>query len=204
MNHDTVDGPVKLMLTDIVTYDGETDNGLSFSFQQIDDSPLVSLTASGIRFKESDSISPGQRMVIYYHPLSGVAYKSGEIELVGASPITSGKLASGHIADFPEWNRDRVYVYSMWRTGQYMNLHCRLTYSTVPRTFALMVDSASINDSIPQLYVLHQLADPTDYHDREYYVSWDMDALWKRQSVKGVDIHVANSNMPQKLFTFRK
>lgn len=204
MNHDTVDGPVKRYLTDIATYAGaDSAGGTLFELQRADDSPLVRLSWPG-RFKDDVALNPGQRLLIQYYPLSGVAYQTGPIELRGASLITCDTIRQGAIGDFPQWNRDKVYVYSLWRTGQYLNMHCRLAYSTTPRTFALVVDDSTASAARRQAYVVRQLDTVAPGHDREYYVSWWIGPVWRRDDVRALDVHVANSNMPQTVYTFSK
>lgn len=203
INEDTVDGPVDKTLYDIVTFDGNVDGHARFSFQQVNDSPLINLVAQGEL--QSDDLKEGARLYIIYIPESGLPYTSGNITLRGAAFINSGQVVEQEMNDdMSLWNRDKVYVYSLWRSGNYINLHCRLTYSSEPRTFRLTVDPATIGNDYPDLYIHHEMASPTDNHDRGYYASWDMSPVWVLPSTLGVTIHVANSNLPQTTFTFSK
>ena len=63
----------KIALYDIVTFDGQTDQGAKFSFQQVDDSPVIELLAPGVVFDEQ-KVRKNQRLLIGYYPVSGNAY----------------------------------------------------------------------------------------------------------------------------------
>lgn len=202
VNDDTVDGPVQMSLSDIVTFDGNAGGRARFSFQQVDDSPMVNLVAQGEL--KSDDLEEGDRLYIVYIPESGKPYTSGNITLRGASLINCGDVVETEMSEMADWNRDKVYVLSLWRSGTYVNLHCRLTFSKDPRIFRLSADPATLGSAYPDLYVHHELPAGTDNYDHNYYASWNMAAVWNLPTTEGVRVHVANSNMPQCIFEFRK
>lgn len=202
INDDTFDGVVEKTLWDIVTFDGNIDGYARFSFRQVNDTPIVNLTAQGEL--HSDDLTDGQRLYIMYIPENGLPYTSGNITLRGASFINNGPVVEEPMDKMPDWARDGVYVYSMWRSGQYINLHCRLTYDTEPRIFRLTVDPETIGEEYPDLYVHHEMAAPVNNHDKGYYASWDMSAVWSLPSTRGVRVHVANTNLPVTTFSFDK
>lgn len=197
---DGVDGPVAIRLWDIVTYEGSDSQGSVFTFRQVDDSPLITLTAP-VKF---ESLEPGTRLAISYIPESGKAYTSGPVKLVSASKITQSKLETEWNDDYALWDKDPVYVYSMWRSGSYINLDSKLTYTSEPRIFRLVVDPATSDSESPKLYLVHILPDDTDNHDRAYIASFDISDLWVRPNVREVRVHVANSNLNKDIFTFKK
>lgn len=198
-----VDGPVEIQLWDIATYLGysnETGQS-SFSFRQVDDSPEVNLTSTVMLPEE---IIAGTRMVLRYIPESGKAYTSGPIRLLGASRINQEPVETEWKDEFNDWNRDKVFLYSTWRSGNYLNFHVRLTYDTEPRIFTLAADPATISSEWPDVYLVHVMATPTDYHDRAYFASFDISEIWANPTVKGIRLHVANTNLDKHEFTFVK
>lgn len=199
---DGVDGPVSMQLWDIVTYEGRNSNnsGSVFTFRQVDDSPLVTLT-SDITLKE---IEQGQRLMIRYIPENGKAYTSDRISLLSAAKINDGKAETEWKSDYDIWNRDKVYLYSTWRTGSYINFHLRLTYSKEPRMFNIVLDPKTMDTETPEFYLVHIMAQETDNHDRAYYASFDIDEIWNAPTTKAVKIHVANTNLDKEIFTFQK
>ncbi len=199
---DGVDGPVDMQLWDIVTYEGpaSASSGSVFSFRQVDDSPLVTLS-SDVTLKEVDN---GTRLMIRYIPEGGKPYVSGNIRLLSASRINQGPADKEWKDEYSQWNRDKVYLYSAWRTGSHINFHLRLTYSTEPRVFTLVLDPATADSDVPEFYLVHIMNEPTDYHDRAYFASFDIGEFWNRPGVSAVKIRVANTNLDKYIFTFCK
>lgn len=199
---DGIDGPVEMELWDIVTYEGKGSDGKGsvFTLQQVDDSPLVTLTStSGLQDIEAPT-----RLMIRYIPEGGEAYVSDRIQLLGASKINTGKAATEWKDDYDNWNRDKVFLYSAWRTGTYINFHLRLTYSKDPRIFNLVLDPDTRQSETPEFYLVHIMAEETDYHDRAYFASFDIGEIWNDPKTNGVKIHIADTNLNKDIFTFYK
>lgn len=197
---DGVDGPVDMDFTEIATYEGNRDGHAVFTFRKVDDSPLVTLTASSAMPGE---LEQGTRVLINYTIPGNQPYTSGSISLRGAARITQSPV----IMDDPEvlrlWGIDPLWLYSMWRSGDYINLLVRLTYTSEPRVFGLVLDPSTSSMEYPMLYVAHIISEEVDYHDREYYASFDISAVRSMPGVKGVRIGVNDTNMGQQIFTFR-
>lgn len=164
-----IDGPVEMQLWDIATYEGSgTQGGSVFTFRQVDDSPLITLT-SDRSFEKAES---GDRMALRYIPESGKAYTSGPVRLLSASKVTQSDVDLEWKEEFDAWDRDKVYVYSVWRSGDYINFNVRLTYSSEPRIFRLAVPPESLDSDMPDVYLVHIMAEETDNHDRAYLASF--------------------------------
>lgn len=197
-----IDGPVEMQLWDIVTYEGSPsgDNGSVFTFRQVDDTPLITLTSD----KTLEETEAGTRLMIRYIPDNGKAYTSGPVRLLAASRINQGPAATEWKDDYANWNRDSVWIYSAWRSGTHINFHLRLTYSSDPRIFTLALDPATRETEMPEFYLVHLMKEPTDYHDRAYFASFDIAEIWNLPTARGVRIHVADTNLNKDLFTFYK
>ncbi len=197
-----VDGPVEMQLWDIVTYEGSgtSSRGSVFTFRQVDDTPLITLT-SPLTLTDVDA---GTRMMISYIPESGKAYTDGPIKLLSAAKINCGEAKTEWKEEYKDWNRDKVYLYSAWRSGTYINFHLRLTYSTDPRIFTLVLDPATRESEMPEFYLVHIMAEPTDYHDRAYFASFDIAEIWNLPTARGVIVHVADTNLNKDTLTFYK
>ena len=197
-----VDGPVDAQLWDIVTYEGHLtgNSGSVFTFRQVNDSPLITLTSN----KTLEDTEAGTRMMIRYIPENGKAYTDDRINLLSAARINNGSAETEWKKEYDNWNRDKVFIYSSWRSGTYINFHLRLTYSTDPRVFTLVLDPSTRDSEMPEFYLVHIMAEPTDYHDRAYFASYNIAEIWDSPSVKGVRIHVADTNLNKDIFTFHK
>lgn len=196
-----VDGGVIPEIWDIATYAGPLPSGgSSFSMRQVNDSPLITLTYSGVL----EDIAPGTRMAIHFIAINGKAYESGPIKLLQASKITQGEVETQWSEDYDDWQRDKVFLYSIWRTGSYINFNVKLTYTTEPRIFKLVADPATLDSDSPVLYLVHILPREIDNHDRTYLASFDISPIWNRDDLKSISVRVANSNLNKDIFTFTK
>lgn len=199
---DGVDGPVKMTCTDLVTFSGNVGERATFTFQKMDDSPEITLTAQSTL--ASDDIEVGTRLLISYIPEGNQAYISGPVTLLGGRVVTQSAITAEWRDEYDAWDKDKVYVYSAWRTGPYLNVHVRLTYSAEPRIFCLAADPATLNSAWPEVYLVHVIDGDVDNHDRAYYASFDISEVWSRPSTEGIRLHVANSNLDKQIFTFAK
>jgi len=199
---DGVDGPVEMTCTDLVTYTGTTGGHATFTFQKMDDSPEITLTS--LNPIGTDGIDPGTRMLVSYIPQDNKPYVSGPVTVLGGRVVTQSAITTTWHDSFNDWAKDDVYVYSLWRTGRYINVHVRLTYSTEPRIFCLAADPATLDTPRPDVYLVHVIDGDADNHDRAYYASFDIAEVWSRPEVEGIRLHVANSNLDKQIFTFEK
>ena len=190
-----------MTLYDLVTFEGNTEKAAVFSLQKDGDSPMIELTAIGRRV-DTAQVKPGQRLFLSYIPESGLPYTSGMVTLRGLSLINYAKIETGAITD---WDKTPVYMNSMWRTGVYLNLECRIDYTTDEgRRFMLVADETTIDDFEPQLYVVHDLDQLPQNFTRRIYASWDMSDVWNRPGCHGVKVHIRDSNRNITSMTFNK
>lgn len=197
-----IDGPVDMTCTDIVTFTGNEGGHATFTFNRVDDSPEIVLTSPSPL--NAEGIEAGTRLLIRYIPESNKAYTSGPIKLLGGYSVTQSPVVTTWKEEYDRWDKDKVYVYSAWRSGHYLNMHVRLTYSTDPRIFCLAVAPGTADTPWPDVYLVHVISKDIDYHDRAYYASFDLSELWANPEVEGIRLHVANSNLDKQIFTFPK
>lgn len=191
----------EFMYSDIVTIESATEaDGTVFTMQRYDDSPLVSYTANNWVAPEK---YVGQRVHLFYYTEGDNAYESGPIKIVSVRAITNGAVAAGN-PESPKWNADAVWLNSIWRTGKYMNLRMRLSYSDEPRYFGLIADEATLGCEQPQLYLVHNLNGQTQTYLSEIYASFDMSFVWDRSTCRSVCIHVHDDNRPEQTYVFSK
>ncbi|MCM1163418.1 MAG: hypothetical protein NC339_04135 [Muribaculaceae bacterium] len=198
---DGVDGEVLMQFTEIATFRGNDNpwGGALFTLRRDGDSPEIQLTTSRAL---ADTYRAGQRVLILYTIPSNQPYTSGAIDLLGVGTVNNGKVTT--LEEGEQWNADPVYLYSIWRTGQYLNLHVRLPYSTEPRRFWLALDPATATAPMPDLYLVHDIPDGANVtFDRSYYASYDISSVWQT-ATEGIRVHVENSNLDHGIFTFTK
>lgn len=191
------------IINDIVQLTASTPSGSEFAIYR-ENAPDIILNAIGAKIDPS-RVKIGESLMITYTMADGSeVLRSGDINLHSYYAINNSPLIRGDIAQFPDWDKDEVYLISIWRAGDKIDLRCRLTYDTNPRTFTLLLDQSTADEPIPDLYLVHQLQKPVESFDRNYYASFDISDLWKQATCEGVTVHIANSNLPQREYRFTK
>lgn len=199
------DGPYseRAALYDLVTFDGNLSQGATFSFQRRDDSPVITLTAKGVTLA-TDQVKQNERLLIGYYPESGEAYRSDNIQLIGVTKVNQDTLRYSPAEEIAGWDKDPVYLNSVWRSGKYLNMYMRVEYSSEGRLFRLVADESTLESEFPQLYLMHDLYDAPEKFTRRAYVSFDISSLWEKPEHKGIILHINDSNLETEIYTFTK
>ena len=196
------DGPdsVEATLYDIVCLSEVSKNGTRFTLTKPGNDELITYSVNGVL--DTTHVKVGERLLLAYRTHNLAPYTSGTITPVGYSLITNDTLTAGYIDRVTDWNRDPVYLTSVWMSQHYLNLRARLPYDTKPRLLTVMVDSLTINDEYPDCYLIHRLEQPVNTFDRSYYMSFDVKSLCDRPSCRGFDLILNNSNLPRDEYRF--
>ena len=194
-----IDADVAMDYAEIVTYEGMRDGKSVFTFRKVDDSPLITLTS---RQTFDEDIAPGTRMLIGYTNSTNEPFVSGPVDLYMARRITQSAAVTTWEDVYDLWDIDPVWLNSMWRSGEYINLRVRLTYTTEPRLFALVLEPRTAQTEWPTFYVAHVMTEYPDYHDREYYASFDISEFRAKEGIKGVRVVINDTNIGKQIFTF--
>ncbi len=202
LNHDTVDGEVTPQVQTIATFEGNTPTGASFSYIAQGDGPRQLLQAH-VKV-DTVNLHTGNRVLLTYIPRE----IPGEISLINISRVNGGALKTEAAEDLSGWDTDPLFVEAMWRTGTYINLRCKILWAPEPRRYWLEADSNTLNREMPDLYVAHVIPDSTNRaaaYMALNYASFDISPIWENPDVKGVKIHINNSNLTNKQeFIFTK
>ncbi len=157
---------------------------------------------------DTAAVAIGDRLMIAY-VADGVPYESGDVKVRGYNTVYNSMLmvsAGGIENTMADWRRDGIYLYSIWRSGDFINVRARLTYSSEPREFVLVVDADEIDAKVevPVARLVHRMALPVENFERQIYSSFDIGALWHLPWIKGLKIELANTNLTTDTFTFTK
>lgn len=187
-------------LSDIVTVESTGKTGSRFTFRRYGDSPLITLDDPGLTLKKE---YVGTRVLLRYYPESGIPYTDSEIRAVGLTAINNDTTVIRPVERY-DWNADAVFLNSIWRSGNYINVRMRAVYSDSPRYFSLMVDSLTLTDPVPQVYLVHNTLGAPDNYMREVYASFDISNVWDRPGCRSIEVHVNDSNLKKELYKFNK
>lgn len=199
------DGPYsdRVALYDLVTFDGNLSQGATFTFQRRDDSPMITLTAKGVKMA-TDQVKQNDRLIIGYYPEAGEAYKSDNIQLISVTKVNQDTIRFSPAEEIVGWDRDPIYLNSLWRSGKYLNMYLRVEYSSESRKFRLVADESTLGDEYPQLYLMHDMFDAPESFSRRAYASFDISSVWDNPKYKGVVLHINDSNIEKEIYTFTK
>lgn len=202
LDHETVDGEVTPQVQTLATFEGNTSDGARFSYIAQGDGPIVDLQAQVL--VDTVSMHAGDRVLLTYVPRDS----EGKISLLSAIRVNNGVIQRKDAKTLQGWDSDPLFVESMWRTGRYLNLRCKLLWAPEPRRYNLEVDTNAIFCDIPDVYVAHEISDSTNRstaYMASNFASFDISALWDSPGVRGIKVHVNNSNLTDKTeFIFMK
>lgn len=157
---------------------------------------------------DTSAVAIGDRLMIAY-VTEGEPYESGNVTVRGYTPVHNSMLmvSPGGIENtLADWRRDGIYLYSIWRSGNFINVRARLTYSSESREFVLVVDADEVDAKVPvpTARLVHRMAQPVENFERQIYSSFDIGALWNLPWIEGLKVELANTNLKTDTFTFTK
>ena len=184
----------------IVTYESTaTDGSLStFSYQVSGDSPLITLSA---KWDVPDGVRSGMRLLLAYIPESHTI-ESGAVSIVSYAMIPGGEFKLAETV--PE--SQRIRMVSMWRSGDYLNLHAEVTLSGQPSEISLYAESSTVDSSCPQAYIVIGEGDGelVEAAGRQLYASWNISELWSLPSLEEISVAYTDPSGELKSIEFTK
>lgn len=201
-------GPSVACSYDIVCFDSQTDEGGSVFTMCLPDDDREIVYTDPRKVIDTSIVPEGNRLMLAYVP-ENEPYQSGRVTVRGYSSIHNASLMvsrDGVDNDMADWRRDGIYLYSIWRSGDYINVRARLTYSSESREFALVVDEAELDAKVPvpTARLVHRMSKPAPNFERQTYSSFDIGALWRLQWIKGLKVMLENTNLETDTFIFTK
>ncbi|MBR1804121.1 MAG: hypothetical protein IJ775_04365 [Muribaculaceae bacterium] len=182
---------------DIVTYMGNDDAGHEvYRLDGRDDNPAVTLLATGTHAPQDSHL--GRRVLLRYEMADAVSDSVRHITAYAASAIISDSMryTLKPVAQYLQ-NNSPVKLRSVWRTGDYLNLHGQLEYTGKSRHFYLLLDSATWHRDTVHCYLVHNVFGDTTRHWREFYASFYIGTLWKRNPKQVLRFHADDLVRPE-------
>ena len=183
-------------LTDIVTYDGSAGGMAQFSFQTRDDLPMQRLVAS---VDVPEKVSPGQRCLLRYTVLGSQADGVKEVRADGFATIPTDAARMAPHSEKSSLPETDISVTSLWRSGAYVNLNGWLPYTGKKYQLMLVADEQTLDEETVEARVVYNTMGEQQMFDRRVYASFDVSALWSRQSCKRLVVGIFD-----RTFTFEK
>jgi len=183
-------------LMDMMTFLSTTSYSSTYSYQRGANSPEVILTANvGI----SSEVQPNSRVVaVFTAPGDTLPARNEDIQIYQLAKCYESPLKTVNIADSTNWQGRGLYVTSLWRTGNYLNLVCRVQQQAKDQTLGLWVDSTSLNTDCAEVYLVNTATADQWMATTEFYASFDIRSLVSQPGIKKIRVHVNNTNLNNK------
>lgn len=170
--------------TDIVTLDASSASGSVMTYQDKNDSPLVTLTTSTPLSEKQ----VGKRIVIVYSPIGTLEHGvSGSIDLVNAGMTFGGGAAplDAVVDTLDNWKSDPVTYMQAYRSGKYLNMAMILPTSAMPEKLRCYLDVTTLGNEYPELHMVYKIQPGYESDAANFFASYDISSIWNRPGVKG-------------------
>jgi len=178
---------------DIVTYLGQNDKGAVFEYLGHGDSAAIRLQSS---VSLDDEVKTHQRVLLRYgFADSRQAGENRSVDVYSCNAIISDSLRVTPVSP-DSIPRHEVKLRSLWRTGEFINLHCQVEYTSRARTMMLVADGKTVANDTVHCYLMHDLRGETGTFWRDCYASFNVGALWKKPTFKCLRVHLNDLTYP--------
>ena len=177
---------------DIVTFLGQNATGAVFEYLGHGDSASVRLQS---RVGLNDEVKANQRVLLRYDFVDNTASDHRNINVYSCNGIVSDSLRqTGASPDSLPMHE--VKLRSLWRTGEFINLHCQVEYINTARTLMLVADGQTLSNDTVNCYLVHDLRGERGTFWRDCYASFNVGALWKKPTFKVMRIYLNDKTYP--------
>ena len=176
---------------DIVTYLGQNDRGAVFEYLGHGDSAAIRLQSS----VTVNEVKTHQRVLLRYDFVDKTPGDSRDINVYGCSAIISDSLRQSQAAP-DSLPHHEVKLRSLWRTGEFINLHCQVEYTNKARTFMLVADANTLANDTVDCYLVHDLRGERGTFWRDCYASFNVGALWRKETFRCLRVFLNDVTFP--------
>lgn len=188
---------------DFVTFEQTTADGSLWSYPPRDDAPLISLHATG--FAAPDDIKRGERRLMCYSIDERLADTDWRVGVRYANRMIFDSLRVTSAESLAERSSEPIQLASLWRTGEFINVDCKVQYTGEARKFYLITDEATLGDATLHLYLIDDLNGAEGSFYRQCYASFFIGAVWRRATCEQIVVHVNDTRRPeQQEYVFKK
>ena len=177
---------------DIVTYLGVNETGAVFEYLGHGDSASVKLQ-SRVTVKD---VKTNQRVLLRYEFADKATGAERDINVYGCNGIFSDSLRQTQ-ASPDSLPCQEIKLRSLWRTGEFINLHCQVEYTGKARTLMLVADANTLASDTVDCYLVHDLRGERATFWRDCYASFNVGALWRKDTFRCLRIHLNDVTFPE-------
>ena len=169
-----------------VTFEGSTESSSTFTTRESNDLPLVTFTSQVVK---ADDLTKGRRCYIAYSNGSGQRFATGPITIYQMMIVPDGKVIEESIDDIKKLQDDPTNISLVERSGEWINIIGTASYNNSFKEFGLYVDNATINNSIPDVYIGFISYSNIGNRDQLLIGSFDISPVWNLPTCHGIRLH---------------
>ncbi len=177
---------------DIVTYLGQNATGALFEYLGHGDSSAIRLQST---YAVDEDVKPNHRVLLRYDYANQADGDLRDITVYGCNGIINDSLRMT-MASPDSLTLHQVKLRSLWRTGEFINLHCQVEYTGKSRLMMLVADGKTLTQDTVQCYLVHDIMGHRPAYWRDCYASFNVGALWKRDSFRCLRVHLTDVTYP--------
>ena len=198
---DEPEGTSKQLCESIVSFVGNEEGMVVFEYQEVDDSPMITLKAQGKLVDKR--VKNGTRLLLRYTMPTGVDPSvGGEIGFVGLKLPLADTVST--VTKAPE-TLGAISLTTIERTGEHINLTAQMPNVKEREITIVTAEEPLAADGIADLYIASRVEEESTTYETHTVASLWIGPVWSREEVKGVRVHINNSNNPYRNeFTFLK
>lgn len=193
------DEPSQQIYYEVATLVSATSNQSVFEIPNNDDFSSTTLTFTNVGL-EPELYKPGTRWIIGYSLNEETSYGSATGTLYQLGSVYNGILTEGTAQSTSAWMTKAQNILSIWRSGKWLNFITQSTfvdYNQPPKTFSLVVDSETIEDEYPNVYLIYEPSESVDANTQNFYSSFNIESVWSLPNVKGINLIYVDYNGKQ-------
>lgn len=183
----------KNVFLNVATLDYSTSIGSKLSLQEIDDSPVITLTTN--QQFDPKVFKQGKRLVLVYSSESNEQYVSGPIEVYSAAmTLGEGDPAKTKTAqELKELASEKITMTSVWRTGKYLNFAFKGISAGDP-VCDLYVDEATVGTATPEFHIYYKQTTGAGTAEHDFFGSYDISTWWNPSTTESIKVFYVDSD----------
>lgn len=188
-----------IFYADIVTCH-RSNSGTYFTHQATDSAPLDTLYPVGT--VNEAKTGEGVRVLLQYRPVETLGENRQRVEIQTLSSIhfdTLRLVSHEQMAQLPD---DTLYLQSVWKTGDFLNLRYRIDYHSRPHTLMLVADESSLAGDTLKMELRHSRNDDPEGHWTNLYSSFNIEG-YRSRPYTTLQLYVNQVNFNYKYYYFK-
>lgn len=188
-----------IFYADIVTCH-QGNEGTYFTCQATDSSPMDTLCPIGT--VDESRTAEGVRVLLQYRPVEELSTTRKRIEVQALSAIHFDTLRLVSHERMTELPDDTLYLQSIWKTGDFLNLRYRIDYHSRPHSIMLVADESTLEGDTLKVELRHSRNDDPEGHWSNLYSSFNIEG-YRNHPYTTLKVYVNQVNFNYKYYYFK-